>query len=214
MSSRFFTDRREAGRALAQRLRPYRGKAVVYALPRGGVETAVETARELDAPLGLIVSRKIGHPFDPEYAVCAVTETGPMVCDENEQTSIDQTWLQGAEAGERAEAKRQAELYSAVRRPVATEGKTAVIVDDGIATGLTMHAAIAELQKQHPKQILVAVPCAPRDTVDELLEVADGVTVLSNPDEYLGAVGTYYDVFPQLTDDDVMALLDEADQIS
>lgn len=197
---------------MAERLRSYRGKAVVYALPRGGVETAAEVAQVLEAPLDLLVARKIGHPVDPEYAVCAVTETGPLICNEAERAGLDWLWLEQAAKTERQEAKRRRELYMGGRRSPAVRGKVAIVVDDGIATGLTLRAAIAELQARKPAEIVVAVPCAPRDAVDELLEVADRVVVLADPDEYVGAVGAYYDLFPQLTDDDVLALLDEVDE--
>jgi predicted phosphoribosyltransferase len=93
--------------------------------------------------------------------------------------------------------------------PVSVEGKVAIVVDDGIATGLTMSAAVADLRKQNPEELVAAVPCAPRDALDDLTELADEIVVLSNPDEYLGSVGAYYDLFPQLTDDDVLELLDE-----
>jgi len=207
---RQFADRREAGRALAEKLRAYRGGAVVYALPRGGIETGVEVARALDVPLGIIIARKIGHPMSPEYAVCAVTETGPMLCNEYERVNLDPLWLSQAESAERTEAKRRRKVYLSGRAPVAVNGKTAIVVDDGIATGLTMQAAVAELRSQGPSKLIVAVPAAPRDAVDALLENADEVIVLNDPDTYLGAVGAYYDWFPQLSDEEVTALLDEA----
>lgn len=205
-----FADRKDAGRLLADRLRQYRGKAVVLALPRGGVEAGAEVAKALGAPLGLVIARKIGHPFSPEYAVCAVTETGPLICNEFEQADLDPLWLKQAEAAERAEAKRRREVYTRGRAPVRAKGKVAAVVDDGIATGLTMLAAVAAVKKQRPKRLIVAVPAAPRDAVDELSDIADEVIVLRDPDDYLGAVGAYYDYFPQLTDDEVTALLDEA----
>lgn len=207
-----FADRREAGRKLATELQGYRAHAVVYALPRGGVETAVEVAEALDIPLGVVIARKIGHPADPEYAVCAVTETGPLICNEHERANIDQLWLKQAESKARAEAKRRRKTYTEGRIPVSTRGKVAIIVDDGIATGLTMYAAAAEVQKQGPQKIIVAVPCAPREAVEELRELADNIIVLAEPDEYLGAVGVYYDSFPQLTDEEVLELLDEVER--
>lgn len=206
-----FADRREAGRELAESLRQYAGNAVVFALPRGGVETAVEVAHELDAPLGLIIARKIGHPMNPEFAACAVTETGPLVCNEAAQASLDELWLKQAEQAERQEAKRRRELYVADRSPVSATGKVAIVVDDGIATGLTMRAAVADLKNQQPEKLVVAVPVAPGEVVSELLELADEVVVLTGQDEYLGAISMYYDSFPQLTDDEVADLLDEAE---
>lgn len=205
-----FADRREAGRELAERLQQYAGNAVVFALPRGGVETALEVAHELDAPLGLIIARKVGHPMNPEYAACAVTETGPLVCNEAERAALDPLWLKQAEQAEREEAKHRRELYLADRPPVEARDKVAIVVDDGIATGLTMRAAVAELRNQQPDKLVVAVPVAPSEVMSELLELADEVVVLADPDEYLGAISMYYDSFPQLTDDEVTDLMDEA----
>jgi len=193
---------------LAETLEKYRRAAVVFALPRGGVETAAEVALGLDAPLGLIIARKIGHPSSPEYAVGAVTETGPAVWNEAERASLDDTWAKQAEAAERSEAKRRRELYLQGRKPVSAKGKTAIIVDDGIATGLTMQAAVQEVKKQNPKQIIVAVPVAPQDSIDTLMEDADEIIVLDNPADFRGAVAAHYENFPQLNDDGVIDLLE------
>lgn len=202
-----FADRRAAGKLLAEKLQTYHSQAVVYALPRGGVETGIEVARALDAPLDLIISRKIGHPVSPEYAICAVTETGPLICNETERVRVGSTWIDQAEANERAEAKRRREKYLAGHQPVSAKGKIAIVVDDGIATGLTMEAAVADLKKMEPQKIIVAVPAAPREAVDALQAVTDEVIVLEDPDSYRGAVGSYYEDFPQLTDQEVIDLL-------
>jgi predicted phosphoribosyltransferase len=168
---------------------------------------AAEVARALDAPLEPLIARKLGHPDNPEYAVCAVTETGPLICDEVERVRLDPRWLQQAEMAERVEAKRRREAYVQNRQLVSSAGKAALVIDDGIATGLTMQAAVAELRERHTEKLVVAVPCAPREAIDTLYELADEVLVLTDPDEYLGAVGAYYDDFPQLTDDEVVDLL-------
>ncbi len=202
-----FADRREAGRVLADVLSGYKGQSVVYALPRGGVELGVEVSLALDAPLELITARKVGHPANPEYAVCAVTETGPLVCNEAERVRLDPTWLAGAEAAERSEAVRRRQVYGLGLRSFSVAGKVAIVVDDGIATGLTMRAAVSELQYQQPGKLIVAVPCAPHAAIDDLYELADEMIVLTDPSEYLGAVGAYYAAFPQLTDEDVVDLL-------
>src|SRR6266550_4282235 len=167
-----FTNRIQAGQLLAQKLLPYRDNAVVYALPRGGVEVAAEVARALQAPLELIISRKIGNHSNPEYAVCAVTETGPLICNEYERSNLDPTWLKQAERAERAEAKRRREVYMAGRKPISAKGKTAILVDDGVATGLTMRAAAAEVKAQQPKQLIIAAPVISRDAESELREYA------------------------------------------
>lgn len=202
-----FTDRAEAGRLLAAELRKYGDGAVVYALPRGGVETAAEVAHALDAPLDLIIARKIGHPFSPEYAVGAVTETGPLVWNEAERAGLDDIWAKQAEATERAEAKRRRQLYLEDRKPISAAGKTAILVDDGIATGLTMQAAVQDIKNQQPEKIIVAVPVAPQDSIDALAEAVDEVIVLDDPNNFLGAVGPHYEHFPQLTDQEVVDFL-------
>ncbi len=207
-----FADRREAGKQLAARLGEYTGQAVVLALPRGGVETGVEVARELGVPLGLVIARKIGHPMMPEYAVCAVTETGPVVCNEAERAALDPHWLRGAEAAERAEAARRRKAY-AIAPSLSLQDEAVILVDDGIATGLTMRAAAAEVLAGRPRRLIVAVPAAPRDAVDELGQLADEVIVLADPDAYLGAVGAYYASFPQLSDREVIKLLSQADNM-
>ena len=203
-----FVNRREAGKRLAEALRTYRGgKTVVYALPRGGVPVGFEVAKELGAPLDLIISRKIGHPHYPEYAVCAVTEDGDLVCDEAERASLEPAWLEGAVEHGRAEAKRRREVYLAGRKHISARGRKAIVVDDGIATGLTMRAALQSLRKEHPKQLVAAVPVAPHDVVETLRSEADAVVVLEGAEHYLGAVGAYYDDFSQVTDGEVAKLL-------
>lgn len=206
-----FIDRTEAGELLAAKLQKFvTDNTVIYALPRGGVETAAAAARLLDVPLDLIIARKIGHPASPEYAIGAVTETGPAVWNEAERTSVDRTWLRQAEATERSEAKRRRQVYLAGRKPISASGKVAVLVDDGIATGYTMQAAVAAIIKQRPTKVIVAVPCAPRETINSLLDQGiDDCIVLTDPDAYLGAVSPYYANFPQLSDKEVIDLLAE-----
>jgi predicted phosphoribosyltransferase len=133
-----FANRQEAGRKLAEALDGFRGQAgVVYALPRGGVPLGQEVARRLGMPLDILIPRKIGHPMQPEYAICAVPEHGQRVCNPREEASVDPNWLAEAEASERAEARRRRSLYGRADAP-SVAGKLAIIVDDGIATGLTM----------------------------------------------------------------------------
>ncbi|HVS58391.1 MAG TPA: phosphoribosyltransferase family protein [Candidatus Saccharimonadales bacterium] len=203
-----FADRHEAGKLLAASLTEYATNTIVFALPRGGVAIGGPVAQELNAPLGLVVARKIGHPSDPEYAVGAVTEIAPAVWNEHERANLDDTWATQAEAAGRAEVKRRQKIYLAGHRPVSAGGKTAIIVDDGIATGLTMQAAIHEVRQQKPARIVVAAPVASEEAVDILLEEADKVIILDKPQNFLGAVGSHYEEFPQLTDDDVIDILD------
>lgn len=210
---RFF-DRRDAGRQLGELLsKKYHGKNVVIcALPRGGVVVGVEIAKMLKAPLELVIPRKIGHPMSPEYAIAAVTEHGEIVAHREEVSNVDKKWLEGAVQREIEEARRRRTLYLGKRISISLEGKIAIIVDDGIATGLTMQAAIRDIKNKKPAKIIVAVPVAPQETVGELQKEVDGVVVLDAPEDYAGAVGAYYRDFPQIEDDEVITLLKQQQQ--
>jgi putative phosphoribosyl transferase len=200
-----FANRREAGRLLSKVLEKYKGEdVVVYALPRGGVEVAVEIAKRLGASLDLIIPRKVGHPSYPEYAICAVTEAGHLVCNEKEVAALDPHWLKQAILDERAEAKRRRLAYLAGYPPVQAEGKVAVLVDDGIATGLTAQAAIKELRERRPKKIILAVPVIPSDTAEQLKPLVDKMVALEIPEGFLGAISAYYDEFDQVEDEEVI----------
>ena len=203
-----FINRTDAGRQLARALAKYRGKnAVVYALPRGGVVLGYEVAKVLALPLDLVIARKIGHPHNPEYAVCAVTEDGALICGEKERMLLDDAWLAGAVERERAEAKRRRETYFSGRIRRSPAGKIAILIDDGIATGLTARAALAALRKEKPARVVVAVPCSPPAVTAILRKEADEVVVLTEEAEYRGAVGAYYKEFPQVTDKEVVEFL-------
>jgi len=206
----WFIDRVDAGKQLAARLGKYHGRAVVYALPRGGVMVGAEIAKELEAPLDLILVRKIGHPANPEYAIGAVAEGGEPVYNEAERQAVDEAWLAAAVRQERAENERRRQDYfpEDYKTPDVRD-KVAILTDDGIATGLTMEAAVAALSTHHPKEIVVAVPVAPGDSVAHLKTVADEVIVLDSPDNFRGAVGAHYQNFPQVEDDEVIEILEE-----
>jgi putative phosphoribosyl transferase len=206
-----FRDRSDAGRKLAEALVPrVRGEdAIIYPLPRGGVPLGIEIARVLHMPVDLIIPRKIGHPYNPEYAIGAVTEHGDPVINALEVERVDPTWYQTELAAQREEARRRRERYLGTRAPLPVEGKTAILVDDGIATGLTMRAAIAEARQRHAARIVVAIPVAPKDTYDALAREVDAVVAVAVEAYYLGAVGAYYDRFEQLTDDEVVRMLED-----
>jgi putative phosphoribosyl transferase len=205
-----FVDRVDAGRKLAQALLPYKGNPlVVYALPRGGVVLGVEVARELDAPLDLIVVRKIGHPMQPEYAIGAVAEDGYLVTNPAEVSRLDPQWLERTCAAELHEAQRRRRLYLQDRAPVDVKGKVAIIVDDGLATGLSMSAAIHEIRGRQPKKVVVAVPVAAADTVHWLKREVDDLVVLGIP-AWFGAVGAFYERFDQVSDEEVVAFMKRA----
>jgi len=206
-----FRDRADAGEQLAQALNKYqRQDGVVYALPRGGVVLGAIVARALDMPLDLLIPRKIGHPLQPEYAICAIVENGEMACNQQEVARVDPQWFRQEVEAERHEARRRRELYLGGREPEPVKGKTAIIVDDGIATGLTMEVAIRDAKRRKPAHLVVAVPVAPPDTVEQLSREVDDFVVLDRSRHYLGAVGAYYDYFNQTTDDEVIELLRSA----
>jgi predicted phosphoribosyltransferase len=203
-----FKDRTDAGRRLAQALARFRGRdGVVYALPRGGVVLGVEIARALALPLDLVIARKIGHPLSAEYAIGAVTEGGELVTNPFEVARVNAEWFRLAVEAERAEARRRRARYLGGAASLPATGKLAILVDDGIATGLTMEAAIREARRQRPVTLVVAVPVAPPDTAARLGKEVDEFVALDVDPEYLGAVGAYYDDFPQVTDDEVVQLM-------
>ena len=201
-----FVDRRDAGVRLAKALARYDGEdAVVYGIPRGGAVVASEVARQLELPLSLVIVRKVGHPQNEEYAVCALTEDGERVCNEEEASALDPVWLDAASARAKEAARRRRAAYGSTRLPAT--GRVAILVDDGIATGLTMRAAIRSLRRELPSELVVAAPIAPREVVELLRNEADDVVVLDDSEPFLGAVGAYFDSFPQVTDDEVRAIL-------
>lgn len=206
-----FRNRHDAGRRLAQALaQVVRTPAIVYALPRGGVPVGAEVALALRLPLDLVVSRKVGHPSQPEYAVCAVTETGESLCDPQERAHLDPVWLANRIHAERAEALRRRERYGRGHPRRLASGRTAILVDDGIATGLSMEAAIREVRADGPTRLIVAVPVAPAETAARFRELCDAFIAVHVPERFLGAVGAYYEDFTQVSDDEVMRELARA----
>lgn len=203
-----FTDRKEAGKALAQKLESYRGKdAVVLALPRGGVVVGFEIAHMLGLPLDIVVTRKIGHPSNLEYAICSVDDKGTFLCNEAEQKLIDKDWLKKETERQRKEAERRVALYRGKREPLNMKGKIAIITDDGIATGLTIRLAILSVKAQKPSRVIVAVPVASHDITQELKQEVDELIVLLPPKEFAGSVGAHYEKFEQVEDREVIRLL-------
>lgn len=207
-----FKNRSQAGQLLAKKLKKYKDKdVIVYALPRGGVVTAVEISKYLIAPLDLIIARKISHPYSPEYAIAATAENGHIVGSRRELISIDKDWLEVEIEKERQEAVRRRGKYLHGENMLSAEGKIAILVDDGAATGLTLRVGIIELKHQHPKKIIVAVPITPKSIAKILRDQVDDLVALDIPsdDKFLGAVGSYYEDFRQVADEDVIKILDE-----
>jgi len=202
-----FADRTDAGRQLARALISYKGQpVVVFALPRGGVVLGVEVARALESPLDLIVVRKIGHPQSAEYAIGAITEDSDVVLNPDEAGLLDRNWIMANAEAELREAHRRRAVFLRDGARISAEGKIAIIVDDGLATGLTMEAAIRQLRKHHPLKVIVAVPVAAAETVSRLRPKVDDMVSLYIP-PMLGAVGAFYEDFSQVSDEDVIALL-------
>ncbi|HSI92957.1 MAG TPA: phosphoribosyltransferase [Jiangellaceae bacterium] len=207
-----FADRTDAGRQLAGRLEQLRRQDVaVLALPRGGVPVAAEVAARLGAPLDVLVVRKLGVPFQRELAMGAIGEDGVRVLNEEvlRLVHVSDADLAETESDERAELERRTTRYRRGRPRVQLKGKTAVIVDDGIATGATARAACDVARAHGAERIVLAVPVAPPDTVRALAEVADEVVVVEQP-SWLSSIGQWYDDFRQTSDEEVVALLDEA----
>jgi len=203
-----FHDRYDAGKCLAEKLEAYRGQNVeVFAMPRGGVPLGAEIAGSLKVPLNLIITKKIGHPHNPEYAVGAVSEMGSVVYNQDEISEISPLWLEQEIKNLREEINRRRSVYLPGRCPTDLGGKTVVIVDDGIATGYTMAAAIEDLKKTKPTKIVVAIPVVPEEIALRIAGSVDELVSLRIEKFYLGAVGSYYENFSQLQDAEVIALL-------
>lgn len=203
-----FQDRKAAGQKLAEVLAKYKNfDAVVYALPRGGVVVGGEIAQKLGIPLDLVIARKIGHPNDPEYAIAAVTEDGTLVENKAEVLAIDPGWFRKEVEMQKKEAQRRRRVYGGSTAQILAAEKYAIVVDDGIATGLTLKAALMELKKQNPKKLIVAVPVTPADVALELQLFADEVIALEVAPFFRGGVGAYYNNFPQITDEEVIAII-------
>jgi len=205
-----FKDRIDAGRKLAQALDKYKEKhPLIFALPRGGVVLGAEIAESFNAPLDLVIARKIGHPDSPEYAIAAVTEDGSLETNKAEVASVDQAWFKLEVQKEITEAQRRRQQYLKGREPADVKDKIVIIVDDGIATGLTMLAAIKDIKKRGPQKIIVAIPVTPQDSAQILRKYADELVVLEEPKDYMWAVGAYYDNFEQVDDDEVITIMDK-----
>ncbi len=204
-----FSDRVEAGELLAEKLKKYQGKkAVIFALPRGGVITGSAISKKLNLPLDILIIRKIGHPANPEYALCA-SSLNHLVCDEKELESVDKAWFKEELERQKKRAEGQYLLYLGNKKPASAKGAVAIIVDDGIATGLTIKAAIREIKNQKPEKTIIAVPVTPENVARELENEVDEFITLNTPRFYAGSVGAYYDFFPQVTDEEVIQILSQ-----
>lgn len=206
-----FTDRADAGRKLAKALINYRDQQpVILALPRGGVPVAAAVAGAFNAPLDLILVRKIGVPLQPELAMGAVVDGDTPIIVRNDDVirlaGIDEAEFKAVCDSELAEIERRRRRYLDSRNRVDVGGRTAIVIDDGIATGATTRAALRATRARNPKKLVLAVPVAPTDTVAALRGDADDVVCLEEH-EFFGAIGLYYADFAQVADEEVIALL-------
>jgi predicted phosphoribosyltransferase len=212
MPSRF-RDRRDAGRRLAADLADYarRDDVRVLALPRGGVPVAYEVARALDAPLDVFVVRKLGLPGHEEYAMGAIASGDVVLVSDDvvRRFGVSEAEVERVIEAERRELERRERRYRGDRRPPELAGKTVILVDDGLATGSSMWAAVGALRQERPARIVVAVPIASPETCDAFRDAVDDVVCAETPEPF-HVVGLWYDDFSQTTDEEVHALLDEA----
>jgi putative phosphoribosyl transferase len=213
---RRFRDRSDAGRQLAERLAGYAGRSdvVVLALPRGGAPVAFEVSQALGAPLEVFVVRKLGVPGHEELAFGAVATGGARVLNDEvvARLGIGAETIERITDVQREEVERREQSYRDNRPPPRLDGKTVVLVDDGLATGATMRAAVAAVRQHQPGRVIVAVPTGSPDTCRELERDADEVVCLINPDPFL-AVGFWYDDFSQTSDEEVRELLARASEV-
>jgi len=204
---KIFSDRHAAGRELGRRLSRsgLTGDIVVLGLPRGGIPVACEVGVALAAPVDALVVRKLGAPFNPELAVGAIAFGGVTVYNDGllAQLGIDEDAVEPIRQRELAELARRERAYRPGLAPPDLTRRTVVLVDDGMATGATMHAAVLAARALHPERVIVAVPTAASDAVERLEQVADRVVALGTPEPYFG-VGYWYSAFPQLGDQEVV----------
>ncbi|MGH7637221.1 MAG: phosphoribosyltransferase [Gemmatimonadaceae bacterium] len=205
-----FRDRTDAGRQLARELMGYagRGDVIVLALPRGGVPVGCEIARALSVPFDVFVVRKLGLPFHEELAMGAIASGGARLLNDDviDMYAISDGEIEQVVASETRELERRQRLYRGDRPFPHLRNRTVILVDDGLATGSSMRAAVLALRQENPERIVVAVPVAARDTCDAFRDVSDDIVCLETPEPF-AAVGLWYDNFEQTTDQEVHALL-------
>ena len=207
-----FRDRVEAGRRLAGALVQYKGKdVVVLGIPRGGVVVAKEVADALEAPLDIVVSRKIGAPGEPEFALGAVTQEGEVILDRQAADSVGASneYLESEIREKKEEVRQRMENFRGDAPYPSLKGKVVIVVDDGIATGSSVEAAVMSIKKRDPREVVIAVPVAPPDTVESLKAGGNRVVCLEMPGMFF-AIGEFYQRFDQVEDTEVKQILAES----
>lgn len=205
-----FIDRYDAGERLANRLLQMKiERPVVLGLPRGGVIVASEVADALNAPLGVVLVKKIGHPDNIEYAIGALAEGHDAIWNEDEVALLGETWLEHAiDNAKKAITSRRNLYHSRGYTDPEVTGKTAILIDDGIATGLTFNAAVKSIYALRPRKIIVATPVAAPDSMSDLDEFVDEFVILENPNTFSGSVSAHYEWFPEIDEDEVCLILE------
>lgn len=210
-----FRNRSEAGQWLAERLEPYahRPDVIVLALPRGGVPVGFELARSLDVPLDVFLVRKLGLPGQEELAMGAIASGGVRVLNDEvvQSLAVPPSVIEGVARREEQELRRREEAYRGSQSPPDVRGKVAILVDDGLATGSTMRAAVRAVKQMQPARVVVAVPVAAASTRDDLAAEVDEIVCETPPEPFL-AVGRWYEDFSQTTDEEVRELLQRAER--
>ena len=210
-----FEDRREAGKALAQELAPFKGQddVIVLGIPRGGVVVGHEVAEALDLPLDVYITRKIGAPRNPELAIGAVASDGTLILDHElaNRLGVSQDYIDRESERQTQEIKRRTSEYRGELPDLELKGKVVILADDGVATGATTLATIQAIRAQEPAKLVLAVPVGPRDTIQRLRREVDELYCLHAP-EIFWAVGAFYNVFDQTSDEEVKTLLQSNQQ--
>lgn len=205
-----FYNRHEAGQKLSSVLLKYKGlkNTIILGLPRGGVIVAHEVAQALGLPLDIIVTRKIGAPMNPELAIGATDELGHAVLNQEiiESLGVSEEYIEQEKSKEQAVAKERLLRYHKNRVPLSLKGKGVLLIDDGLATGATMFAAIHSAKSKMAKKVVVAIPVAPRETIEKMKKEVDEIVCLHVPVSF-GAVSAFYQIFDQTTDEEVIELL-------
>jgi putative phosphoribosyl transferase len=208
-----FQDRQEAGQVLADKLKDYKGKpeTVVLALPRGGVPVGYEVAEKLQLPLDIFVVRKLGVPWNEEFAMGAIASGGSCYLNQDTILSlhIPQDTVNHIIEQERAELERREKVYRENAPPIEVQNKTVILVDDGLATGASMKAAVMAVRQRNPARIIVAVPVAAKEVRDQFMREADEVVCVETPEPFF-AVGEWYENFGAISNEEVRTLLEKS----
>ncbi|MBU1202801.1 phosphoribosyltransferase [Patescibacteria group bacterium] len=208
----FFRDRQDAGQKLAEKLAKFKNKkdTIIIGLPRGGIIVAGQVAKTLNLPLDIVIPRKISAPQNPEFAIGAISEDGYSVFDQDIiiQEGINKKYLEEEITKEKKEAQRRLKLYRGHRTPLDLKYKTAIIIDDGIATGSTMQAAILSVKNKKAKHIILAVPVLPKESLEKFQTLSEELFYVHLPHLFM-AIGNFYADFRQITDQEVIEQLNK-----